>query len=159
VDPSRIQVERRAHFFGATKMMRQILLDNACLRSAAKRGGDAVRVDLDAVAELVPGEESDRQLIAFDGALEELARVEERRARRVEMPYFGGLSVEETAAVRRVPPSTAMRDRKIARAAHGFEACQFSSPDFATETKADGNGETDTEVSRAIPRPAGATAR
>jgi len=73
-------------------------------------------VDLDAVAEVVPSETKDRALIALDDALEELARVDERRAHVVEMRYFGGLTVEETAAALHVSAETVMRDWKIARA-------------------------------------------
>jgi RNA polymerase sigma factor (TIGR02999 family) len=117
VDVSRIEVEHRAHFLAlAAKIMRQILLDKARRRHAAKRGDGVIRVDLDAVAEVVAGETRDRALIALDDALEELARVDERRARVVEMRYFGGLSVEETAAALRVSADTVMRDWKIARA-------------------------------------------
>jgi RNA polymerase sigma factor (TIGR02999 family) len=117
VDVNRIEVEHRAHFLAlAAKVMRQILLDKARRRRAAKRGDGAVRVDLDAVAEVVASETKDRALIALDDALEELARVDDRRGRVVEMRYFGGLSVEETAAVLHVSPETVMRDWKIARA-------------------------------------------
>ena len=117
VDVDRIEVEHRAHFLAlAAKVMRQILLDKARRRRAAKRGDGAIRVDLDAVAEMVAGETRDSALIALDDALEELARVDERRARVVEMRYFGGLSVEETAAVLHVSAETVMRDWKIARA-------------------------------------------
>jgi len=117
VDVSRVKVEHRAHFLSlAAKVMRQILLDNARRRRAAKRGDGAVRVDLDAVAEVVESDTRDRALIALDDALEELARVDERRARVVEMRYFGGLSVDETAAALHVSVDTVMRDWKIARA-------------------------------------------
>ena len=117
VDVSRIEVAHRGHFLSlAAKVMRQILLDKARRRRAAKRGEGAVRVDLDAVAEVVPGESRDRALIALDDALEELARVDARRAQVVEMRYFGGSSVEETAAALDVSPETVMRDWKIARA-------------------------------------------
>ncbi len=117
VDANGIEVKQRAHFLGlAAKMMRQILLDGARRRRAAKRGGGAAGVDLDAVAEVVASDTRDRSLIALDDAMEELARVDERRARVVEMRYFGGLSVEETAAALSVSPETVMRDWKIARA-------------------------------------------
>ncbi len=116
VDVNRVQVEHRAHFLSlAAKVMRQILLDKA-RRRAAKRGDGAIRVDLDAVAEVVSGETRDRALIVLDESLEELARVDQRRARVVEMRYFGGLSVEESAAALHVSADTVMRDWKIARA-------------------------------------------
>ncbi len=117
VDASGVEVEHRAHFLAlAAKVMRQILLDKARRRHAGRRGGGAIRVDLDAVAEVLAGETRDRALIALDDALEELARVDERRARVVEMRYFGGLSVEETATALHVSADTVMRDWKIARA-------------------------------------------
>jgi RNA polymerase sigma factor (TIGR02999 family) len=117
VDVSRVEVEHRAHFLAlAAKVMRQILLDKARRRHAGRRGGGAIRVDLDAVAEIVAGETKDAALIALDDALEELGRVDERRARVVEMRYFGGLSVEETATALHVSVDTVMRDWKIARA-------------------------------------------
>jgi RNA polymerase sigma factor (TIGR02999 family) len=110
-------VEHRAHFLSlAAKVMRQILLDKARRRHAAKRGEGAIRMDLDAVAEVVAGDSKDSALIALDGALEELARVDERRATVVEMRYFGGLTVEETASALHVPADTVMRDWKIAGA-------------------------------------------
>jgi RNA polymerase sigma factor (TIGR02999 family) len=117
MDANSVEVDQRAHFLGlAAKMMRQILLDGARRRRAAKRGDGAVRIDLDAVAEVAAGETRDRSLIALDDALDELARVDQRRARVVEMRYFGGLSVDETAAALGVSPETVMRDWKIARA-------------------------------------------
>src|SRR5215469_4632079 len=117
VDVSRIEVEHRVHFLAlAAKVMRQILLDKARRRRAAKRGDGAVRVDLDAVAEVVAADATHRALIALNDALEELACVDERRARVVEMRYFGGLSVEETASALHVSVDTVMRDWKIARA-------------------------------------------
>ena len=117
VDANGLEVEHRGHFLGlAAKMMRQILLDGARRRRTAKRGEGAIRVDLDSVAEVVAGDTKDRSLIALDDALDELARVDERRARVVEMRYFGGLSVEETASAIGVSPETVMRDWKLARA-------------------------------------------
>jgi RNA polymerase sigma factor (TIGR02999 family) len=117
VDVGQVDVDHRAHFLAlAAKVMRQILLDKARRRRAAKRGDGAIRVDLDAVAEVVASETKDRALIALDDALEELVRVDERRARVVEMRYFGGLSVEETASALHVSVDTVMRDWKVARA-------------------------------------------
>ena len=117
VDVTRIDVAHRPHFLAlASKVMRHILVDKARRRRAAKRGDGEVRVDLDAVAEVVGHDAKSPALIALDDALEELARVDERRARVVEMRYFGGLSVEETATVLGVSADTVMRDWKIARA-------------------------------------------
>jgi RNA polymerase sigma factor (TIGR02999 family) len=117
VDTSQTSFEDRAHFFGvAAKIMRQFLLDQARRRKAAKRGGGAARVDLDEVAEVVGGPSRDRALVDLDEALDELAAVDPRRAQVVEMRYFGGLSVEETAAVLGVSGDTVMRDWSLARA-------------------------------------------
>src|SRR5690242_1796814 len=80
LDVSHVEVEHRAHFRSlAAKMMRQILLDKARRRRAAKRGDGAIRVDLDAAVEVVASDARDRALIALDDALEELVRVDERR--------------------------------------------------------------------------------
>jgi len=109
----------RVHFFAlSAQLMRRILVDAARARAAAKRGGSAERnehasVDLDQV----PASETNaRSLCALDDALEELRQIDPRRAQVVEMRFFGGLSVEETAAVLQVSPQTVMRDWRLARA-------------------------------------------
>jgi RNA polymerase sigma factor (TIGR02999 family) len=98
----------------AARMMRRILVDYARSRHYQKRGGAAVRVTLDEInmAAVEPG----RDLVALDDALGELARLDARKSRVVELRYFGGLSVAETAAVLNVSEETVMRDWKVAKA-------------------------------------------
>ena len=111
----------RAHFFAlAAQVMRRILIDAARARAADKRGGGALRadlssVDLDQISSNASGAAS-ASLCALDDALEDLARIDPRRARVIELRFFGGLSVEETAAVLEVSPQTVMRDWRLARA-------------------------------------------
>ena len=115
VDASRVRWQNRAHFLAvAARSMRRILVDAARTRGAQKRGGDQSRVELepDLVAALAPGID----VIALDEALSELAEADPRRGQVVELRYFGGLTVEETAQVLDVAPETVMRDWKVARA-------------------------------------------
>jgi RNA polymerase sigma-70 factor (ECF subfamily) len=105
----------RAHFFAvSSQIMRRILLDRARRRTAAKRGGKAPRINLDEV----PDVSSDRasEVIALDDALNMLAEFDPRKARVIELRFFGGLSVEETAEVLGISPDTVMRDWRLARA-------------------------------------------
>lgn len=107
--------ECRAHFFAvAAQIMRRILLDEARKRTAAKRGGKAVRVNLDDVAHA--GADRASQLIALDEALNRLETMDARKARVIELRFFGGLSVEETAAALKVSQDTVLRDWRLARA-------------------------------------------
>jgi RNA polymerase sigma factor (TIGR02999 family) len=111
----------RTHFFAvAAQVMRRILVDAARARASKKRGGDAKRVDHSSAFEFdrIPDPHTgrDRQLIAVDDALEELARVDPRKARVVELRYFGGLSVEETAEIIKISPQSVLRDWKLAKA-------------------------------------------
>ena len=92
--------------------MRRILVDFARARQYQKRGGGAIQVSF-ADALSVPDKAED--LVALDEALSALAGFDERRSRVVELRFFGGLSVEETAAVLRISPETVMRDWKLAR--------------------------------------------
>jgi RNA polymerase sigma factor (TIGR02999 family) len=94
--------------------MRRILLDRARRTSAAKRGGDATRMNLDEVPDL--GSERSRELIALDDALNAMAKMDPRKARVIELRFFAGLSVEETAEVLKVSPDTVFRDWRLARA-------------------------------------------
>ena len=106
--------ENRAHFFGvAAQAMRHILVDYARARNTAKRGGRARSVSLEEAA--LVSQERAAELIAFDEALQELAKLSSRQGRVVELRYFGGLSVEETATVLEVSPETVMRDWKLAK--------------------------------------------
>jgi RNA polymerase sigma-70 factor (ECF subfamily) len=107
--------QNRAHFLAmAARLMRRILVDFARSRRYQKRGGGAVRVTL--VDDLQVSNEPGRDLIALDDSLEALAKFDERKSRVIEMRFFGGLSVKETAAVLGVSPETVMRDWKVARA-------------------------------------------
>src|SRR2546421_10001640 len=115
VDQKGISFESRAHFFGiAARAMRQILVEYARQRSALKRGGAMERVALEEAA-LVTDKPS-AELIALDEALSELAKFDERLSRMVELRFFGGLSVKETAEVMRVHPNTIVRDWSMAKA-------------------------------------------
>src|SRR5262245_54729392 len=115
VDSSRVQWQNRAHFFAvAAQCMRRILVDAARERQSLKRGGDHARVELD--PELTIAAAPNIDLVALDEALNALAAVDERRSRVVELRFFGGLTVEETAGVLDVSPETIMRDWKVARA-------------------------------------------
>ena len=110
-----IRCESRTHFLAlCAQMSRRILIDHARRRRSAKRGGDAVQVPLDDV--LVQVEAGGIEVVALDRALETLATVDRRKSRLVELRYFGGLTVEEAAAVLGVSPETAKRDWKMARA-------------------------------------------
>ena len=105
----------RTHFFAAASLvMRHVLVDYARARRSAKRGGAAVHVSIDAAVVLSP-EQLD-EIVAVDLALERLARTDERKSRVLEMRFFGGLSVEETAEVLGVAPNTVIRDWNFARA-------------------------------------------
>lgn len=115
IDQRSVQWQNRAHFFGiAAQMMRRILVSMARARQAGKRGGDAPVVPFDET--LVPSPERATSLVALDDALTALAGLDPRRARVVELRYFGGLGVDEMAAVLAVSPETVMRDWKRARA-------------------------------------------
>jgi RNA polymerase sigma factor (TIGR02999 family) len=115
VDQSKIQWESRAHFFGiAARLMRQILVDEARRKNFAKRGGDAIRVSLDS-ANAVAQEQS-ANVMALDEALKTLEQTDPRKSRIVELRFFGGMSIEETAEALKVSPGTVMRDWTFARA-------------------------------------------
>jgi len=105
----------RAHFFAVSAtLMRRILLDRARRRVAAKRGGKARPLDLNKTLDIV--QIKARELVALDDALNALAKVDPRKSRIVELRFFGGLSVKETAEVVKVSSDTVMRDWKLARA-------------------------------------------
>ena len=114
IDVTNVDWQHRAHFFAVSaEIMRHILLDRARRRVAAKRGGSAERVSLDELPDLSDGRAV--ELIALDDALKTLNGIDARKARVVELRFFGGLSVEETARVLAVSPETVMRDWKFAR--------------------------------------------
>jgi len=107
--------QNRAHFFGvASQAMRRVLVDHARQRDGRKRGGGQYKLGLDEAGEVAAG--PDAEIVALNEALEELARLDPRKARTVELRYFGGLSLEETAAVLNVGHATVERDWKMARA-------------------------------------------
>jgi RNA polymerase sigma-70 factor, ECF subfamily len=113
VDYKRMQWQDRAHFFAvSSQLMRRILVDNA-RRHNLKRGGGVQHVPLDEAA--VVSRDPGVDLVALDDALTALARIDPRKARVVEMRFFGGLSVEETAAVVQVSPVTVRRDWSSAK--------------------------------------------
>jgi RNA polymerase sigma factor (TIGR02999 family) len=115
IDQNRTHWQNRAHFFGiAAQIMRRILLNYARDRHREKRGGNAVQVSLSDVS--IVCLEKTEELIALDEALNRLAALDERKSRVVELRYFGGLDVDETAEVLRVSPITVMRDWKFAKA-------------------------------------------
>jgi len=114
IDAQQVEWQNRAHFFAiSAQLMRRILVDFARSKRFAKRGGEAVQVSL-AEAILMP-QGRDADLVALDEAMAELAKVDERKSRVVELRFFGGLSVEETAEVLKVSPETVMRDWKVAK--------------------------------------------
>lgn len=115
IDQNKTRWQNRAHFFGiAARIMRRILLNYARDQNRKKRGGKAVKVSLSEAAVVCLEESED--LIALDEALKRLAEVDERKSQVVELRYFGGLDVDETAEVLKVSPITVMRDWKFARA-------------------------------------------
>jgi len=105
----------RAHFFAvASRVMRQILVDHARHHRAEKRGGGAANVSLDEA--LVPAYSQGADLMALDEALSRLAALDERKCRIIEMRYFGGCTVEETAEALGIASVTVMRDTRLAEA-------------------------------------------
>jgi len=110
-----VRWQNRAHFFGiAAQLMRRILVDRARHRGRTKRGGGALTVPLEEGAAVL--NQSSLTIIALDEALTKLAEVDQRKARIVELRFFGGLSVDETADFTKTSPITVMRDWKMAKA-------------------------------------------
>ena len=110
-----IRCENRVHFLAlCSQIIRRILVDHARRRGFAKRGGDALRVPLDEV--LLVAKARGIEMLALDDALEALARIDSRKSRLVELRYFGGLKIEETAEVLDVSVDTAKRDWRMAKA-------------------------------------------
>ena len=115
IDQRKVSWQNRAHFFGvAAQMMRRILVDHARTKQRGKRGGAARKLSLDEVMNLSQGRAAD--LVALDDALKALAEIDPRKSQVVELRFFGGLSVEETAEVLGVSPQTVLRDWKLAKA-------------------------------------------
>jgi len=115
VDAAEVQWQDRAHFFAiAAQMMRRILVDAARARDSAKRGGAMRKIAFD--EHLVAAPATDRALLALDDALEALSRKDPRKAKVVEMRFFGGLSLRETAEALRTSEDTVGRDWNFAKA-------------------------------------------
>ena len=115
VDVNNVSWEDRAHFFAVSaQMMRRILVDAARARLTGKRGGGAVHLNLNDSIDAIPNRSG--KLVALDETLNDLAQLDPRKARVVEMRFFGGLSVEETAQVLKISAPSVLRDWKLARA-------------------------------------------
>ena len=115
IDQNRVQWQSRVHFFAiASRMMRRILVDHARRRAAKRRGGANPKVTLD--EGFVPGPVVDVDVIALDAALDALAEIDPDQGRLVEMRFYGGLTIEETAEVLGVSVSTVKREWSTARA-------------------------------------------
>ena len=115
IDWKNVSWQNRAHFFGVSaRLMRRILVDIARTRPQADHGGEAHQVTLDEAVIVSPKRGTD--LVALDGALDALSQLDPRKAQIVELRFFGGLSVEETAEVLKVAPITIMREWNKAKA-------------------------------------------
>ncbi len=115
IDQTRVNWQNRAHFFGvAAQIMRRLLVDYARRHNAEKRGADFQKLTLD--ENIDKAVERSEEIVALDRALEELAAIDEQKARIVELRYFGGLTVEETAEVMGVTPVTIKRHWRMAKA-------------------------------------------
>jgi RNA polymerase sigma factor (TIGR02999 family) len=115
VDQRHVQWQNRAHFFGiAAQLMRRILVDHARTKKRVKRGGSDIKVSLADANIAVKGQDLD--VVALDEALERLARIDEQQSRVVELRFFSGLSVEETAEVLGISKATVKRDWSMAKA-------------------------------------------
>jgi RNA polymerase sigma factor (TIGR02999 family) len=121
VDAKRVGWQDRVHFFAVSaQMMRRILVDAARARGSAKRGGQVKRVNhssafnLDKIPDV--STQRDRELVAIDDALNTLEEMDPRKARVIELRFFAGLSVKETAEILKLSPQSVMRDWKLAKA-------------------------------------------
>ena len=115
VDQTRVNWQNRAHFFGvAAQIMRRLLVDHARKHNAAKRGQDFQKFSLD--ENIDRAVERSEELIALDDALKALAAFDPQKARMIELRYFGGLSIEETADVMGTTPTTIKRQWRFAKA-------------------------------------------
>jgi RNA polymerase sigma factor (TIGR02999 family) len=115
IDVSQVQWKDRAHFFAmSARLMRRVLVDHARARQSQKRGGDARKVTFEEA--LVVSAERGSDLVTLDDALQALAAVDARKSQVIELRYFGGLSVEETAEALQVSPDTVIRDWRLAKA-------------------------------------------
>ena len=114
VDAQDVSWQDRTHFLAVSaRIMRHILVDHARARRYQKRGGDVNKTAFDEA--LVVANEPTQDFVALDDALEALARFDERKSRVIELRFFGGLTVDETASVLKVSPDTVMRDWRLAK--------------------------------------------
>ena len=115
VGHSSVRWDDRVHFFAvAAQLMRRILVDHARRKAATKRGGTRVTITL--IEDLAPAKERALDVIALDDALQELSRLNQQHGRVIELRFFAGLSIEETAQVLGISPATVKRDWAVARA-------------------------------------------
>lgn len=115
VEVRRVDWQDRAHFLAmAARLMRRILIDHARARGSHKRGAGAVRVTFDELR--LPGNAPDTDILALNEALDALSAADQRKGHVVELRFFGGLSVEDTASVLNISAETVMRDWKFAKA-------------------------------------------
>ena len=115
IDQKNVHWQNRSHFFAiAAQIMRRILVDYARSRRYGKRGGGAVQVSLE--ERLIVSANRSAEVVALDDALKSLAKIDERKSQVVELRFFGGLSIEETAEVLGVSAATVMRDWTLAKA-------------------------------------------
>ena len=115
IKQNQVQWKNRAHFFGITaQLMRRILLNYLRDQRRLKRGGGAIQISLSEAAVISP--EKTDELLALDDALNRLAQIDERKSKIVELRFFGGMSVEETAEVLKVSQITVLRDWNLAKA-------------------------------------------
>lgn len=115
VNQGQVEWQNRAHFFAiAARVMRRILVDYARTRGYSKRGGNAVHVSFDEAAIVSP--DARAEIVAIDQALSDLAAVDPRKSRIVELKFFGGLNIEETAEVMSISPTTVQREWRSAKA-------------------------------------------
>jgi RNA polymerase sigma factor (TIGR02999 family) len=114
VDSSRVRWQNRAHFFAiSAQLMRRILVDCARSRNYRKRGGQMRQVSFDEA--VIVSARRGEDLVALDDALKVLAEIDRRKSQVVELRFFGGLSVDETAEVLKVSPDTVMRDWRLSK--------------------------------------------
>lgn len=115
IDQNQVRWQNRAHFFGvAAQMIRRILVDHARTKHAQKRGGNAQKLSLDEAIGLP--EQRDLDIIALDDALKLLAELDPQQSKVIELRFFGGLSIEETAEALGISPATVKREWVTARA-------------------------------------------
>ncbi len=115
IDISNVNWQDRAHFFAVSaQVIRRILVDHARAKATDKRGGAAERIVFDEAVSF--SEEQDTDLLALDEALKELAKFDDQQSRIVEMRFFGGLTIEETAEVLKISPATIKREWTLAKA-------------------------------------------